>query len=94
MIRNTLSPKAEFLGDPKRADAHQETVLNPEFKKAIEIALLQYAMNLGGTGVDSQQLVTVGLRLEGAKGFIDELLNLGNKTKPIYQRDETELEPV
>lgn len=94
MTRNTLIPKAEFLGDPKRADAHQEIVLSPAFKKAIEIALLQYAMNLGGDTADQQRLITVGLRLEGAKGFIDELLNLGNATKPIYQRDESELEPV
>jgi hypothetical protein len=94
MTRHALTPKAEFLADAKRAGAHQDMVLSPEFKKALEIALLQYAMNLGGDTADQQRLITVGLRLEGAKGFIEELLNLGNRTKPIYQKDPAELEPV
>lgn len=94
MTRNTLIPKAEFLRDEKRAGQHQDIVLNPEFKKAIEIALLQYAMNLGGDTADLTRLSTIGLRLEGAKGFIDELLNLGNRTKPAFAVDPTELTPV
>lgn len=95
MIGETsLNPKLDFLKDGKRADAHQETVLDPKFMEAIKIALLSYAMKIGGAHTELQSLSTVGLRLEGAKGFIHELINLGKPTKPQETYHDDELRPV
>lgn len=89
-----LNPKADFLKDSKRSDEHQETVLDPKFMEAIKVALLSYAMRIGGSHAELQSLSTVGLRLEGAKGFIHELINLGKPIKPQQPLHDDELRPV
>lgn len=94
MTKALLLPKADFLADAPRAGRHQDLMATPEIREALKIALLHYAMKLGGESADAQQLVTVGLRLEGAKGFISELLNLGQPVKQTDHPSDDQLEPV
>lgn len=93
LVVTTLSPKADFLSNTERADRHQELMMSPEFREAVKAALLEYAINTAKMGMDSQQ-VTVGLKIDGAKGFIYELLNLGIPHIPETHRPTAELEPT
>jgi hypothetical protein len=94
MTHEMLTPKGDFLKDSKRASTHQEIVANPALKEAIKIALLQYAMDAGGEDAEPNKLATIGLRLEGAKGFIDAFMNLGNKSKPMMLPQDHQLDNV
>lgn len=78
---NTITPKDTFLQDSKRADNHMETVLDPQFRHACEVAMLQHAMSF--TPGDQAAIY----RLDGAKEVIKILLNLGepNQTAAIKQ---------
>lgn len=94
MTRLSITPKGSFLSDSKRAGAHQDVVAAPQFRQAVEIALLSYALKLGGASADAQSLVTVGLRLEGARGVLEELMNLGNPDVPKAAPQTQELDPI
>jgi hypothetical protein len=63
MNLKTLDPKSDFIADAKRSGEHQDLMAEPRLREAIKIALLAYAMKLGGDGADGQQLATTGLRL-------------------------------
>lgn len=88
---NKLQPRARFIEDSKRADAHQELMLSPVFKSAVEIALLDYVMSLQTSSL--QSAAETAYKLEGARGFIERLLNLGDKTRPLNERKTDELIP-
>lgn len=94
MTRNIITPKGSFLADAKRAGAHQDIVASPQFRQAIEIALLSYTLKQGGPSADAQQLVTVGLRLEGARGVLEELMNLGHPDVLKSNFPTQELDPI
>lgn len=89
-----LSPKASFLADSKAAGEWQDVVASPLFTKAAEAALLQYAVGLGGTGMDGPTLAIVGMKLEGAKGMLDALMTLGKLTKPDIDVSNDNLTPI
>lgn len=94
MTKHIIQPKADFLADPKRAGLHQDLVLSPEFREAAKIALLQYAINIGGDDADINKLAQVGLKLEGARGVLSVLLNLGEVSASKFNIDPNELTPV
>lgn len=90
---NNLTPKADFISlDRKAADAHQEMAMSPAFRKACGIALLQYTTELSTTSL--QSAAETAYKMEGARGFIRVLLNLGEKEteKPIAE--DQQLHPV
>lgn len=92
-IRTKLSPKANFIRDGKKADAHQEVMLSPQFQHAAQVALAEYACQLASLDVSMQ--ATSGLKLQGARAFAETLMNLGVPEMPsAYSDDSTELRPI
>ena len=85
---NILSPKHTFLSDAKVADAFQEHVMTPAFKRAVELAFCQFVMQIDGKDV------VAAPKIDGAKEFIHVLLNFGDRRKPITQTEEKGLKPV
>lgn len=71
MKPNVLSPKPDFLSNPKQADAFMEIVCSPSFRHAAQVALAEYAMRLPGSDPRSTY------RLAGAREMLDLLLTLG-----------------
>lgn len=83
-----ITPKLDYIKtDSKRADSIQEIVMSPTFRRAAEVALLEYAMRLG-------EGPATGLKISGAKGFLEELLNVGIEfpTQPLPE--DNQLSPV
>lgn len=89
--KTKISPKADFLSDPARAGRHQDVVMNPEFKQAVQIAFAEYAVQVSGIDTTPQQ-VTVGLKLDGARAVLNELLNLGIPSLPDYKPNHDNLD--
>lgn len=85
---NSISPKSRFLSDRALASQHSEMVVHPGFRAAAEAALLNYAIKLDGHDVRS------ALKIQGAKEVLQELLNLGDPSKPLMQSTTEELNPV
>lgn len=90
---NNLTPKEDFISvDRKAADSHQELVLSPSFKKACGIALLEYTMNLSTSSL--QSAAETAYKMEGARGFLKVLLNLGEKSKEPTNPEDEQLHPI
>lgn len=94
MTPSIISPKSDFNDDPKRADRHQEIVLSPEFKHAMQVALLSYTMRLTDPRSEPIVLGQAGLKIEGAKGVLEELINLGKISKLPSEPSSDELDPL
>lgn len=89
-----IAPKLAFLADAKRASAHSDTMASPIFHAAANAALLQYQLNLLPGGSEPTALAACSLRLSGAKGFLDLLMNLGIPDAPrAAVRDPNALVP-
>jgi hypothetical protein len=71
----TLQPKIRFLANPATASAHADMMATPAFQTAAATALLAYAYRLGGS--DPQSLAIAMSKLNGAREFLRELMNLG-----------------
>lgn len=93
MTPNKISPKQNFIAQSKRADAHQEIVLSPQFKSACESALLEYAMTLP-LGGNSPDAVRAAYQFSGAKDFLRVLLNLGDARMDHIESSNPDLTPV
>lgn len=91
---NLLSPKSDFLKDEKRAGAWQDVVANPLFNEAVKHALLSYQMELTKSDSEGPNLAVVGLRMQGARQFLEHLMNLGLLTKLPSNTETDTLEPV
>lgn len=84
-----ISPKLNYISnDPRAADNIQEFLLSPVFQRAAEAALLEYAI-----GLDTSNPTTAP-KLGGAKGFLDVLMDIGNKTPRNTLGGEPQLTPV
>lgn len=85
----TLSPKNDFLSDKTRADVHGDIAASPMFKRACEVALLEYALKLNGEDPRT------ALKLHGAKMVLNILLNLSNpQFEPDSEGDFPHLKPI
>lgn len=89
---NLITPKLDFIRDSKIADSHQETVLSPKFRKACEVALLEYTLGLSTTTL--QSAAETAYKLQGAKDVINVLLNLGDQHKGPVGPSPDNLDPV
>jgi hypothetical protein len=90
---NAITPKAQFLADSKRADAHIEVVMSPAFKIAVEAALLEYIFRQTDHPATVQDLGYVGVKIRGAREFIGVLLNLGEQGQLAAPNKNYELDP-
>lgn len=94
-MNQTISPKAAFLDNHRKiADQHQELMSNPAFKIAVESALLEFIFRQTNGEKTPAELGYVGVKIQGARGFIEVLLNLGEKGKPMTQDSSDTLEPI
>lgn len=91
--KTKISPKSDFLSDPARAGRHQDIVLSPEFKAAVQVAYTEYAIGLTFSDANAQ-VATVGLKLEGARAVLNELLNLGVPTLSEIHINDDNLRPT
>lgn len=86
---NKFSPKADFIQQHRpEADAHMETVMNPKFKEAVQVAFLEYIANV--TTDDPRSVYAIG----GIRDFIKVLYNLGQEISPPLSQPSDELEPT
>ncbi len=83
---NNLTPKDDFLA-AKYGERHMEIVQDPMFRRACEAAFAQYLLFLPFDPGNAY-------RIEGARGALNTLLNLGNvkEQSPIF--DVPELKPT
>lgn len=90
MKPNLISPKAEFCSLHKsEAERHMEMVYTPQFRRAAEVALLEYCVQLN---CDDPR---AALKIRGAKAVLDILLNLGNvDSSPVRADEDDKLTPV
>ncbi len=85
----TIAPKAAFIrppgvlpplpGQQSEAARWAEMSDTPLFQKAVHVALLEYQVKQAS--VTLQDAAVAALRLEGARGVLTVLLNLGDPTK-------------
>lgn len=92
---NLLQPKIEFLKDEAKAGRWQDIMLSPLAKEAVAAALLAYSLELTREKVDGNDLVRVGVRMQGAQEVLHTLMNLGAHGR-VPRSEETiqNLEPV
>jgi hypothetical protein len=67
-----------FQRDAKAASQHGETVLNPAFQMACQMALSQFQF-LQGPMPDMSTSAAVAWKLQGAREFLNVLLSLHDK---------------
>lgn len=91
---NLLSPKSDFLEDEKRAGEWQDIAMSPLFKDAAKHALLAYELSLTESYSEGPALAVAGLRLQGARGFLEILMNIGAHVKLPSDRENDQLTPV
>lgn len=85
---NKFSPKSDFIQQHRpEADAHMETVMNPKFKEAVQVAFLEYISSVAG---EPRSIYAI----EGIRDFIKVLYNLGQEISPPLSQPSDELEPV
>lgn len=85
---NILSPKTSFVEDKKRADRHMETMMDPRFHAAAQVALAEYALRV------ARKDALAGPFLLGAKEFLEILMNLGDpQAEPTDTSDLPQLTP-
>ena len=73
-----LTPKKDFQGKKVFADAHRELVVSTQFREALHAALIEYVMTIGKS--DSEPAANYH-RVEGAREFIQVLLNIAEMPK-------------
>lgn len=90
MIAKTISPKSDYCTNHKAdAERHMEIVYDPKFRRAAEVALLEYCVQLN---CDDPR---AALKIRGAKAVLDILLNLGNvDSSPARADEDDKLTPV
>ncbi len=84
---NKLSPKQTFISDPKSADAFQEYMMSPGFRRAVELAFCQFTLDFKETDV------LAAPQIAGAKRFIDVLLNFGERRAGLVVPSDGQLTP-
>lgn len=78
----TLTPKFDFLKDKRAASTHADAMAAPTFRHAASMAMLEYQRRLLPSDDSNPQLLAgTTLRLAGAQGFLNVLLNLGEADK-------------
>jgi len=85
-LTNNLTPKDDFLA-AKLGEQFMEIVQNPTFRRAAEAALLEYVLRLPEDARNAY-------RMEGARGAINTLLNLGNPLVGVPVPDVMQLSPT
>lgn len=73
-----LTPKKDFQGKKQFSDAHRDLVVSTPFREALHAALIEYMMTIGKS--DSEPAANYH-RIEGAREFIQVLLNIAEQTK-------------
>lgn len=85
MKPNLISPKSEYCSNHKvDAEQHMEIVYSPAFRRAAEVALLEYCVQLN---CDDPR---AALKIRGAKAVLDILLNLGNVDSSPPRADDSD----
>lgn len=82
-IENT-SPKERFIKSKGRVEAHRSIVSHAQFENSVDVALLQYAHELGDTD-DAGKSTQNFYRLAGAQRFVRVLKNLSEQLEPVKQ---------
>lgn len=83
-----LRSKDDFLGNPVLAGEHQDFMVSPGFQGAAKTAMLHFTLT---RDLNDGRSV---LMIQGAKLFLEELMNLGNPTLPREQPKTKMLDPV
>ncbi len=72
-----LTPKKDFIAKKQFADAHRDLVVSTPFREALHAAMLDYVLVLTASSDPAANYY----RIEGAKEFIQHLLNIAEQTK-------------
>lgn len=83
-----INPKADFQKDKARSSAFADVMAAPSFRDGAKTALLAYACDLDLTN----QPAANGLKLAGAREFLNTLLMLGEKYVPKATASDEALE--
>ena len=84
-----LTPKKDFIGKKVFADAHRDLVVSMPFREALHAALIEYVMTIGKS--DSEPAANY-YRIEGAREFIQVLLNIAEMPKSAPTPPPTNLD--
>ena len=88
MPRHLLQPKRDFLSNAQRASNHEDLILSPAFKEAVQAAMLHYISRLPMSNAAD------AFKVQGAREFAEELMNIGNETVPQTRNTPDLLTPT
>lgn len=75
-----LTPKKDFLEKKQFAEAHRDLVVSTQFREALHAALIEYVISFNS--VTDPEIAAANFHcIEGAKDFIQHLLNIAEQTK-------------
>jgi hypothetical protein len=77
-----LTPKKKFQENKQAAEKHRDLVLNPDFRNALEAALLEQILTLPNT-FDPTEAAAAYYRIVGARDFITHLLSIAELPKAL-----------
>jgi|KBSSwiStaDraftv2_1062776.scaffolds.fasta_scaffold1945393_2 hypothetical protein len=86
-----LTPRKKFQDAAQTLRVHRELVVSDSFRSALESALVEYALTLLPTD-DPQKAAASFHRIEGAREFINHLLNIGETAAPPVTRPSANLD--
>lgn len=74
-----LTPKKDFQGKKQFADAHRELVVSTQFREALNASLLEYVSSVSGS--PPEDAAANYYRIQGAREFVQVLLNIAEQAK-------------
>lgn len=86
----TITPKARFCEDKKRASAHRELVVSNNFLSASEAALLTMIDDIAES-TDPAVAIAGYHRIVGARKYMKALAALAEESKPAARGDSFNL---
>lgn len=76
------SPRERFQSVAKNLVNHQEMVDAPSFDTSADIALCQYAVDLGKSVMNAETALAAGYKLQGAVRLLSTFKTLAEQPKP------------
>lgn len=84
-----MSPKQTFLQNQGAAKAHANLIAKPEFRSALDVAMLEFTRDAIKATADNP--AAVAHRLEGAHQFVRTFLELSERVTITKTRDPDNL---
>lgn len=76
------SPKSRFQESGNNLSEHRKLIETPAFRRACDMAMLQYTIQVNGQTLDGNSAAASAFRLLGAQEFLNTLILLAENVIP------------